>query len=49
VIARVAGGVWPEFSGLLNTVAGLFWILAFGGFAVLYGALLLRLPAAKRI
>lgn len=49
VFARVAGGVWPEFSGLLNTVAGLFWILAFGGFAVLYGALLLRLPAAKRI
>ncbi|MBM2323284.1 MULTISPECIES: NnrS family protein [Roseobacteraceae] len=49
VIARVAGGVWPEFSGLLNTVAGLFWILAFGGFAVLYGSLLLRLPAAKRI
>lgn len=49
VIARVAGGIWPEFSGLLNTVAGLFWILAFGGFAVLYGALLLRLPAAKRI
>lgn len=49
VFARVAGGVWPEFSGLLNTVAGLFWTLAFGGFAVVYGALLLRLPAAKRI
>lgn len=49
VFARVAGGVWPEFSGLLNTVAGLFWILSFGGFAVIYGALLLRLPAAKRV
>ena len=49
VLARVAGGVWPEFSGPLNTVAGLFWVLAFGGFAVVYGALLLRLPAAKRI
>lgn len=49
VFARVAGGVWPEVSGPLNTVAGLFWIVAFGGFAVVYGALLLRLPAAKRI
>ena len=49
VFARIAGGVWPEFSGPLNTVAGLSWTLAFGGFAVVYGALLLRLPAAKRI
>jgi uncharacterized protein involved in response to NO len=30
-------------------MAGLFWITAFGGFGVIYGALLLRLPAAKRI
>ena len=49
VFARVAGGVWPELSGPLNIVAGLFWAVAFGGFAVIYGALLLRLPAAKRI
>jgi uncharacterized protein involved in response to NO len=49
VFARVAGGVWPEFSGPMNTVAGLCWIVAFGGFAVVYGALLLRLPASKRI
>lgn len=49
VLARVAGGVWPEFSGALNVVAGLLWTLAFGGFAVVYGSLLLRLPAAKRI
>lgn len=48
VLARVSGGVWPEFSGPLNTVAGLFWIAAFGGFAVVYGALMLRLPAARR-
>ena len=41
--------IWPEFSGLLNTVAGLFWTFAFGGFAIFYGAFLLRLPAAKRI
>ncbi|MDG3039886.1 NnrS family protein [Roseicyclus marinus] len=49
VFARVAGGVWPEFSSPLNTVAGLFWTFAFGSFAVIYGGLLLRLPAAKRI
>jgi uncharacterized protein involved in response to NO len=49
VFARVAGGVWPEFSGTLHAMAGLLWIAAFGGFAVVYGALLLRLPAAKRI
>lgn len=49
VLARFAAGVWPEISGLLLTVAGLCWIAAFGGFAVVYGRLLLRLPAAKRI
>jgi uncharacterized protein involved in response to NO len=49
VLARVAGGVRPDLSGPLNSVAGLLWILAFGGFAVVYGALLLRLPAAKRV
>ena len=49
VFARVAGGVVPEVSGPLHTVAGLSWIVAFGGFAVVYGALLLRLPAAKRV
>lgn len=49
VLARVAAGFWPEFSGPLHMMAGLFWTLAFGGFAVVYGALLLRLPAAKRI
>jgi uncharacterized protein involved in response to NO len=49
VFARVAGGVWPEFSSPLHTVSGLSWIVAFGSFAVIYGVLLLRLPAAKRI
>ena len=49
VFARVAGGVWPEHSNTLTAVAGLFWTLAFGSFAVFYGGLLLRLPAAKRI
>lgn len=49
VLARVAAGLWPEVSGLLHMVAGFGWIAAFGGFAVVYGALLLRLPAAKRV
>lgn len=49
VFARVAGGVWPEFSGSLHMMAGLFWMAAFAGFAIVYGAHLLRLPAAKRI
>lgn len=49
VFARVAAGMWPELSGFLHMIAGLFWILAFGGFAALYGGLLLRLPAAKRV
>ncbi|NJO56560.1 MAG: hypothetical protein HC834_09770 [Rhodospirillales bacterium] len=35
--------------GLAGADGGLFWIVAFGGFAIIYGALLLRLPAAKRI
>ena len=48
VFARVAGGVWPEVSGPLTTAAGLLWIVAYGGFAIVYGTLLLRLPAARR-
>jgi uncharacterized protein involved in response to NO len=47
VLARVAAGVWPGAAGLLHAAAGLLWIGAFGGFAVVYGPLLLRLPAAK--
>lgn len=49
VLARVVAGIWPEIAGPLHVIAGLFWLMAFGGFAVVYGALLLRLPAAKRI
>lgn len=48
VFARVAGGVWPVVSGTLTTAAGLLWIVAYGGFAIVYGTLLLRLPAARR-
>lgn len=49
VLARLAAGAWPAFAGELHMVAGTAWIGAFGGFAVVYGRLLLRLPAAKRI
>lgn len=48
VFARVAGGLWPAYSGALNMVAGVSWILAFGGFAVAYGTPLLRRPDAGR-
>jgi uncharacterized protein involved in response to NO len=49
VLARVAAGMMPGMAGPLHMVAGAGWIAAFGGFAVIYGALLLRLPAARRV
>ena len=49
VLARVAAGLWPEQAVWLQGLSGLAWITAFGGFALLYGGVLLRLPAAKRI
>ncbi|MCF1710749.1 NnrS family protein [Tabrizicola sp. J26] len=49
VMARVAGGVWPAEATGLHSLAGLAWIGAFGGYAVLYGRFLQRLPPTKRI
>jgi uncharacterized protein involved in response to NO len=49
VLARLAAGVWADQAHFLLMLAGLAWIGAFGGFAVIYGRLLLRLPAGKRI
>lgn len=49
VMARVAAGMWPAEATALHSIAGLAWIGAFGGYAVAYGALLLRLPPAKRV
>jgi len=49
VLARVSAGVWPADAALLYDLAGLAWVAAFGGFALLYGPLLLRLPAAKKL
>tara|TARA_R110002096_G_scaffold201392_14_gene385937 strand:- start:172 stop:1380 length:1209 start_codon:yes stop_codon:yes gene_type:complete len=48
VLARVGAGVWPSAATWLYDLAGLAWIVAFGGFALVYGPLLLRLPAAKK-
>ena len=42
VLARVAAGLWPQAAGVLHTVSGLGWLVAFLGFALLYGPLLLR-------
>lgn len=49
VLARVAAGVWTDKAMALHSLAGVAWIGAFGGYAVLYGRFLLRLPPAKRI
>lgn len=39
---RLAAGIWPAQASLLHVLSGLAWVTAFGGFAVLYGPLLLR-------
>jgi len=49
VLARVAAGVWPDHAIWLHGLSGLAWIAAFGGFAVVYGRLLLRAAPAKRV
>lgn len=42
VAARFAAGFWPGHALLLHGVSGAAWIAAFGGFAGVYGPLLLR-------
>lgn len=42
VAARVLAGVWLAVAQPLLVLAGLLWIAAFGGFALLYGPALLR-------
>lgn len=42
VIARLAAGLMPPFAQNLYALAGLAWILAFAGFAAVYGRLLVR-------
>lgn len=46
VFARLCAGIWLENSSFLYMLAGIFWIGAFGGFAVVYGSLLLQ-PKGK--
>jgi len=48
VLTRVGAGVWPEQAAWLHGVSGLAWVAGFGGYAVIYGRLLLRLPTKKR-
>jgi uncharacterized protein involved in response to NO len=49
VLTRVAAGLWPAQAGALHALSGLAWIGAFGGFALLYGPLMLRQKPAKKI
>ena len=49
IVARISTGIWPDAADWLYVIAGLGWIAAFGGFSIVYGALLLRLPASKRV
>ncbi len=47
VVARLVYGIWPEALGFRDLAAGL-WILAFGGFAVVYWPVLVRPRIAKK-
>lgn len=49
VVLRFAAGVWQADAPTLHMVSGLSWLCAFVGFLIIYGPLLLRLPAAKRV
>ncbi|GJM01815.1 MAG: short-chain dehydrogenase [Rhodomicrobium sp.] len=48
VLARLGAGFWPEAHVWLNMVAAIGWIAGFGGFSMIYGSLLLQIPADKR-
>jgi uncharacterized protein involved in response to NO len=48
VLARVGAGIWAGQAAGLHGAAGLAWVAAFGGYAVIYGRLLLGRPAGKR-
>lgn len=42
VFARLAAAVWPDLATPFYHSSALFWMVAFGGFVVLYGPLLIR-------
>ena len=48
VLSRLGAGLWPSEAAWLHALAGLGWIAAFGGFSLVYGRLLLTLPADKQ-
>ncbi|GGD31208.1 NnrS family protein [Sinisalibacter lacisalsi] len=48
VLGRVAAGHWPEAATALHVLSGLGWIAAFGGYAIVYGRLLLLLRPRPR-
>ena len=48
VLARVGAGIWPGHAAGLHGAAGLAWIAAFGGYAVIHGRLLLGAVPARR-
>jgi uncharacterized protein involved in response to NO len=47
-LARVSAGALPQFAAPLYDLAGLGWIGAFGGFAVIYGPCLMRAKTGKK-
>lgn len=42
VVLRLLAGLLPPMASVLYDLSALGWVLTFGGFAVLYGPLLLR-------
>ncbi len=46
LLARLGAAVWPDLPWLISAAA-LSWICAYGGFAVLYGPMLLRATLGK--
>lgn len=42
VVARLSAGIWPGQADWMHVLAGIAWLVAFGGFAVLYGPLLVQ-------
>ena len=46
-VLRISAGLWPSEAMALYTVSGALWIVGFGGFAALYGPVLLRATSAR--
>lgn len=48
VTARIIAGLWPSAASILLDFSGLAWVLAFGGFVVIYGPLLVQPKRASK-